>query len=436
MNMSLNNEQLLDYITNYYERFEQKIIPQIINTKQFDTPVNFKQAKEFARHRWYVYKEGFSPKFVSDFIKRFSTSKNNIIFDPFGGIGTTILEASLLGYEAYSNDINPLGNYIAKIKTAVYATEDVNYFIQLIDKFKKDTFVLGDTPPDNQTIQKYFTTDIMNSILKIQFWINNIGNKKIQPLFNLALLTILEKISTHRKDGNGVKKKKKYKDYTFDEIREIILDTLNIFLVDINETRIRKEPEINEQSSFDNYESKKKIDLVITSPPYANCFDYSKVYLIELWMGRFFKTKDDQKRFRELSIISHVHYKWEKRNSLHGHDLINSYIAPFLSKKELWDKKIPSMLIGYFSDMGKTLDQLTKHLNSNATIGIVVGNSVYGGLPIATDIILAEIAQKLGYKIEGIEVYRTLTPSSQQLKIIRDIDKKYLRESMIILKWK
>jgi hypoxanthine-guanine phosphoribosyltransferase len=94
------------------------------------------------------------------------------------------------------------------------------------------------------------------------------------------------------------------------------------------------------------------------------------------------------------------------------------------------------MLVGYFSDMGKVLLELIPNLNKNATIGIVVGNSVYGGLPIATDILIAEIAQKLGYKLIGIESYRTLTPSSQQMKIIRESDKKFLRESLIILKWK
>ena len=94
------------------------------------------------------------------------------------------------------------------------------------------------------------------------------------------------------------------------------------------------------------------------------------------------------------------------------------------------------MLVGYFSDMGKVLFELIPNLNKGATIGIVVGNSVYAGLPIATDILVSEIAVNLGYELIGIESYRTLTPSSQQLKIIRNEDKKFLRESLIILKWK
>ena len=86
--------------------------------------------------------------------------------------------------------------------------------------------------------------------------------------------------------------------------------------------------------------------------------------------------------------------------------------------------------------MGKVLFELKDNLNPGAHIGIVVGNSVYGGLPIATDILLAQIAENLGYEIKEIDVYRYLNPSSQQLRIMKEDDKRFLRESLIVLKWK
>jgi hypothetical protein len=276
----------------------------------------------------------------------------------------------------------------------------------------------------------------LDSILKIQYWINQIKSEKIKNIFSVALLTILETMSTHRKDGNGVKKKKNInQNFTVLEIKELLLKQLELFIYDIENNILKIKPEIKNQSSFDIYNLNKKADIVITSPPYANCFDYSKVYLVELWFGGFFKNVDDQKYFRQSSITSHVHYKWEKRHNEFGHELINNQIKSFLVKQNLWDKKIPNMLIGYFSDMGKVLYEMIPNLNKNSTIGIVVGNSVYGGLPIATDILLSQIAIRLGYEFICIESYRTLTTSSQQLKIIREKDKKYLRESLIILKW-
>lgn len=108
---------------------------------------------------------------------------------------------------------------------------------------------------------------------------------------------------------------------------------------------------------------------------------------------------------------------------------------PILEKKDLWSNNIIPMLKGYFSDMGKFLYNLSKNLNKEAIVGIVVGNSVYGGTPIATDIILAKQAEDLGYKCINIKIYRKVITSSQQMIILSDYEKKFVRESLVVLKW-
>ena len=435
----MTSEEIIDInsITDYYNRFELNNPILVVNEKHSHTPVNFKQAKAKAIHRWFTYKEGFSPVFVSDFIERFKTSANPVIFDPFGGIGTTVLESSILGYNAYSNDINPLSNYISIIKNTKYSDRDLEDLRNSLTAFNRSKLIEKATPPYNETVISYFDEKTLEFILQIQNWIEGLQSNKVSRLFNLALLTNLEKFSTHRKDGNGVKRKKKFEPIkSIEEIKEKISIKIDEFINDIKRNSNKSKSKVYYQSSFDKYQLEEKADLVITSPPYANCFDYSKVYLIELWFGNFFKEKKDQKNFRENSVMSHVHYKWDIRHSDYGHSLVENEIRQYLSMCKLWNKKIPQMLVGYFSDMGKVLFELIPNLNIGAKIGIVVGNSVYAGLPIATDILISEIAMKLGYKLIGIESYRTLTPSSQQLKIMRNKDKNFLRESLIILKWK
>lgn len=431
-----DSNKLLNFVNEYYTSFEKTSPIKVINKSQFNTPVNFKQAKTIPIHRWYTYKEGFSPLFVNQFIKRYKATDRNIVFDPFGGIGTTAVEAALLGFTAYSNDVNPLSNFIANVKADIYNKQDLGDLEKEKDRITTYKFNKKNNPPENETVGNYFTETTLDSVLKIQSYIDTIKNEKIRNLIFIALLALLESISTHRKDGNGVKIKKNFKgNFNVYQILELLTSQIELFINDININKIQTKPIINYQSSFEKYTLPQKADLVITSPPYANCFDYSKVYLVELWFGGFFKNKQDQKKFREASVTSHVHYKWELRHQDFGHSLINNEIYDYLNELNLWDKKIPIMLVGYFNDMGKVLYELSKNLNQGATVGFVVGNSVYGGVPIATDILLAEIAMKLGYKLEGIESYRTLTPSSQQLRIIREQDKKFLRESLVILKW-
>ena len=77
-----------------------------------------------------------------------------------------------------------------------------------------------------------------------------------------------------------------------------MVKNLDLLVVHVLEQSQRKnQNNIIEGSCLDSYKLPKKADVVITSPPYANCFDYSKVYLIELWMGDFFCTREDQQSF-------------------------------------------------------------------------------------------------------------------------------------------
>ena len=84
--LETDSNALFNFVNEYYTKFENTNPIKIINKSQFNTPVNFKQAKSSPIHRWYTYKEGFSPFFVRQFIERFKTSDQNVVFDPFGGI--------------------------------------------------------------------------------------------------------------------------------------------------------------------------------------------------------------------------------------------------------------------------------------------------------------------------------------------------------------
>ena len=73
-------------------------------------------------------------------------------------------------------------------------------------------------------------------------------------------------------------------------------------------------------------------------------------------------------------------------------------------------------------------------LRKGASFGIVVGNSVYGGVSVASDLLIAEMAERMGYEVARIDVYRGVIPSSQQYALIDD--KRWARESTVIVKKK
>lgn len=104
----------------YIEINNQKI-PKFIN--EFWTS---KQRQANSIHE-ISYRACFKPQLPRFFIELL-TNKNDIVYDPFNGRGTTVLEASLLGRNFIANDINPLSLVITKPR----------FYIPEIKNWKKD----------------------------------------------------------------------------------------------------------------------------------------------------------------------------------------------------------------------------------------------------------------------------------------------------------
>lgn len=426
---------LIQQLRDYYKSIEDRVHPTGNNTGTYITPVNFKESLNCPIHRWYAYKEGFSPSFVKDFIHKYSTSPSDVVFDPYGGVGTTVLAANELGFQSFSLDVSPLGNFASRIKNAKYTRTDLKHLQETINQFDCYSPEFEDRYSISKTVISYFHENTYKAIIGVRNFVDTIPESNIKDIFMLALLSDIESVSTHKKNGNGVKKKVHPPLPTsYDDFKKLVISRLKLYISDIKGLKKTTRNNVIEGSCIEEYRLPKKADIVLTSPPYANCFDYSKVYLVELWIGGFFKNQEDQQKFRESSVISHVHYRWKRENQL-SIPVVESIVVPLLKERELWSDSIPLMISGYFSDMRKCLYNLSKNINPGATIGFVVGNPTYAGVVIATDLILADIAESLGYECKGITIYRKVVPSSQQTKLIEDCDQKYVRESMVILKW-
>jgi len=77
---------------------------------------SFKDTKRsetnYISHGYHRYPAKFIPQIVKKIILRF-TDENDIAFDPFGGCGTTLVEAKTLGRKSIGFDINPVAKLIS-----------------------------------------------------------------------------------------------------------------------------------------------------------------------------------------------------------------------------------------------------------------------------------------------------------------------------------
>ena len=431
----------MDNVIDAYKRIQTNVQMEYrLGRVTYDSPVNFNESLQKPRHRWFPYKEGFSPSFVRSFLNRYVNETAVRALDPFAGVGTTIIEATSMGHAGLGIEINPLAFFISETKKIDLNSSQLEEFKMLVQQFLLSPLTDVAPPPGNDTVKSYFQAPELEALLKVKAFICALPPGPIQNLFKTAFLSIIEIFSTHRKAGNGLKRKTRQNhlallgETAVDRVRKYLHHYLKIYQEDLsagfkssNATFI-----LGSSLEISNLKTASTFNTVLTSPPYANCFDYSKIYLCELWMGDFFTDAESQKNFRMESIRSHVHAKWPSRYEDKGSELMNSLIYPRLREKELWSRSIPNMLRGYFMDIGQLLSSLSSLVEPDSPVGIVVGNSVYGGIPIATDLLISEIAERYGFRTECIEVYRHIVPSSQQY--VQMDDKEFLRESMVVLR--
>jgi DNA modification methylase len=84
------------------------------------------------------------------------------------------------------------------------------------------------------------------------------------------------------------------------------------------------------------------------------------------------------------------------------------------------------MILGYFDDMYVALKEQWRVLRGGGVLVYVVANSRHYYLPIATDVMLAEIARCIGFETLDLVVLRKRNGRTRQ--------KSFLRESAVFLR--
>ncbi|MDD4187161.1 MAG: DNA methyltransferase [Bacilli bacterium] len=389
-------------------------------------------------HRWYKYKEGYSEELVTILINKYNKNSKGTILDPFLGSGTTICAANKLGLNAIGFEVNPFSFFLSSVKMANYSKKDIDELKKLYPAILKkslETNVKYKLPALSIS-NKVFENKIEKYLMNIKENINLLSiNENIKNLLMLGWLSVIEKFSNYKKSGNGLKKKVKIIDYTIDDVYQFLCDEYANIVDDLLNNKIKFKNKIYSTSSIyvDGIIKPSSISGIIYSPPYANCFDYTEIYKLELWFGGFVNEYSDLKNLRKLSVRSHLSAELDNEDEepLKKSPML-SQLLDKLDSKKLWDKRIPVMLKNYYEDMFKTIANSFKMLESGGFCCIVVGNSAYGGVVFPTDLLLADYAKSIGFKVDCIDVYRYIIPSSQQYELTIKY-KKYLRESVICL---
>jgi len=417
----------------------EKILTRLIEKYEFVTRLEYKNLVNFSTnkgipiHNWYDYKHGYARELIASILKDAKPDKNLYVLDPFCGVGTTNLVAKELGFNSIGTDINPMAYFASKVKLDDYSGNDINEIKTILSNFDKSKKWEFNEKP--KVVESSFIEEKLESLQRIKGYIDSIRHVKAKNLLMIAYLSIIEDASIRVKDGNGLKLKKNKKQ--IEDIYKYFFFRCNQMLNDIENTSYSNETNhlfynssILIDSTLESLKDK-KVGISIFSPPYANCFDYCEVYKLEFWLGGFVDSYKGFSKYRSIAMRSHVNSKFDHtiQNQLPDVDTI----AKLISTYNIWNKNIPDMLRGYFDDMFEILKRQATLLVKNGKCFIVVANSGYKGIMVPTDLLICDIAEKVGYKVNNIYYARKIRASGQQNTDLHLNYDKVMRESIIEL---
>lgn len=426
----------------FYTELEKpfKVVMPSSDRATYKSPLNFSDDLQKPFQRWCRYKEGYSTTLVTNLIGLYNSNPNGIILDPFLGSGSTIIGANLMGLNGVGFEVNPFSYHLAKCKTQKYSKDDIKLLntcsTEVLRKAMDTTIPYS--LPKLSFADKVFDKEIEGYYMRIRESIKQIdAPQHIQSLLMLGWISKIEEFCNYRKAGNGLKRKK-YKNpkkVTVVQVYKSMSELYANMISDIEEYSQSKDATIYNGSclTMDSCIKDSSISGIIFSPPYANCFDYTEIYKLELWFGGYIKDYSDLKQLRNTALRSNLNGHLKEDASISTASL--DKLVKELEGKDVWDKRIPQMLRLYFSDMFRVLDQCYRVLENNGFCAIVVGNSSYSNIVFPTDLLLAEYADSIGFTVDQIIVDRFIITSSQQYDNTKYL-KDYLRESVVCLQKK
>lgn len=190
----LNNTEPLKATLDYFvalskerdESIEEKVrrFQQTLPYKTF--PFN-KRNWGHKYHSLCSYQSKLKPA-IARFIVKMFTRNEDIILDPFGGVGTIPLEAKLLDRNNYMVDLSPTAYVVAKAKLEYVTLNDIKQsfddLISYIQDNKNTSEVLEDTNKYsgfgfNKKLRDYYHIETFKEIVAARHWLKIRTNKNI-----------------------------------------------------------------------------------------------------------------------------------------------------------------------------------------------------------------------------------------------------------------
>lgn len=362
-------------------------------------------------HRWFNFTAGYSPEYVDICIEKAKLNKESIVLEPFSGCGTTLVQANKNNLSSIGFEMNPFFVDICNAKVLC----DFNNRVVLEIKRDLESVEATENLEEvySESAYKYLsklfsqeTLALLNSAREIVEGYD--GEKKY--IAKIILSEVLDLCSHAQTDGiykapTSTKRATQY-EVALEKVCKIIAEDLMFS----NSNGMKNKATIYYHSS-ENMDMLKSssCDIVITSPPYLNNFDFAEMTRMYLY---FWKYAD---RWGEITDKVTTKLIVNTTTALRGHkeridiyrentpqvvhNILDKYQEELFEKRKSKQrgKQYDFIIYPYFSQMTNVLRSCFRVLKNRAPIHIIVADAALYGVHIKTHEVLASIMTEIGY---------------------------------------
>jgi len=426
------------------------------------SPLHNKLAEEDRPiHAWYRFVLSFPPHLVRQYLTAFGITAGDVVLDPFCGTGTTIVECKKQGISAIGFEANPMAALASRVKSnwtlwgpelervaewaGGKAGEEIDAVLARIPVdldwavIREQLSIYGlhglDESANRLLLAESISPKPLHRALVLHRWITKVASEFVEPL-QLALAWTLVAHAGNIRFGPevGITKPKDDCDvvaHWLEQCRRMATD-LAVFSDRQNIPTQLIQADSRDVSQLED----NSISAVFTSPPYPNEKDYTRTTRLESVILGLIKNKADLRALKEGLLRSNT-------RNVYVADTDDSFVTDVpeiqriardiearrieMGKDSGFERLYHRVAKLYFGGMARHLQSLQPKLKRGAMLGYVVGDQAsYLQIQIKTGQLLAEIAERQGYEVVSIDLFRTrlATATRQQL-----------REEVVVLRW-
>jgi DNA modification methylase len=374
-------------------------------------------------HRWYRFTAGFSAVWVNQLLKKEKGNKRTRIIDPFAGSGTVLIESEFENMEAIGIEAHPYIYRIAKAKLNWYFDPEKFkraslFFLQQAKKRASSEFEYP------KLITTCFPAEILKKLDALkQTFFSTETEEELKDFFWFLITSILRITSPVGTAQWQYIQPGKSKSKVIDpfiafesKVYEMYSDMRNI---QNNVPLFKKAKIFNEDARAIESISDGWGDLVITSPPYANNYDYADAMRLEMTFWGDIKGWGDLQDNVRNKLVRACTQHVSKLNGQIDEIISSSELNPIKSElvnvfealkierlKHGGKKNYHFMIAAYFKDLSDVFLSLRRVTNNNSLLCFVIGDSAPYGIHVPVEKWLGELALGAGFSGYSFEKLR------------------------------